>query len=117
MSQISHQGRQDRQQHTEVGDQAEKPADYSQKIKVGQANDSEKQNAEGAEKYSDDEVAQDERTNHPGNQAQHDVGRVSVFHAEQHHGSRAHVVLPTQHEENEERDEGQGQHQFRNRIG
>ena len=48
---------------------------------------------------------------------EHDVGGITVLHVEQHDRSRAHVVLPAQHEEDQKRNKGERKHNLRDRAG
>ena len=107
-----HHGRQNREHDAEIGQQADDSADHPDDVEVGHAENPECDGAGDAEDHSDDDVAHDEAANHLRNQSQGDVGGVAVLHAEQHHGRGPHVVLPAQHEEDQEWDEGRHQHDF-----
>src|ERR1019366_7674112 len=115
--QVGDERRDDGENNTEVRNQAQKSADDPEEVEIRQAQHSEHNNAAHTQEDANDEVAHDERPDHARNQTQHDVSGIPVFHAEQHHRGGAHVVLPAQHEENQERYKGDGQHHLRYRAG
>ena len=118
VAQVGDHGRQDCQQYAQVRNQAEESADCTRGNRsTGRPIMPNRRDAADAEKHSDDEVTHNERADHARDQAQHYVGRVAVLHAEQHHRLRAHVVLPAQHEEHQERNKCEGQHQLGNGVG
>src|ERR1019366_742534 len=109
--------RDDGEYNTEIRNQAQESADDPEEVEIGQAQHSEHSNAAHTQEDANDEVADNERPDHARNQTQHDVSGIPVLHAEQHHRGGAHVVLPAQHEENQERYKGDGKHHLRYRAG
>src|SRR5215472_15289534 len=117
MSQAPDERRHQRQDNSQVWDQAEKSAHHTEEVEVGQVQKSEYHHAATAQKQPDNQIPYDEGADHRSDQAEHDISGVSVFHLEQHYRCTAYVVLPAQHEVHEKWHEGYREYCFREGAG
>src|SRR5580704_5048097 len=72
---------------------------------------SEYQSANGTQSEADQKIAYHETANHGRDQSQRNVNGIAALQREQHDSGRAHVLLPSQHEEGQEGNEGTSQKQ------
>src|SRR6516162_2146904 len=109
----AHRERRNHGQHDpEVGNQAEESAEGADQQEEGQLQQTEDHHADDRHEYADQQVAHHEAADHVGNESQGDVGSVAMLHGEQHHGGRAGVLLPAQHEVDEEGNKADREHEL-----
>src|SRR5262245_28282681 len=88
----------DRENHAQIREQAEKPADQAEKVKVRQFQKAEHNHADAGHKQTTDEVSDKKGTHHFRNAAQCGFGFWSIASVEEANCRIARFVPPAQHE-------------------
>src|SRR5204863_9577688 len=104
--------RQQREEDSEIRDQADKPADRSQEIKIWNAQQPEDNATDDAVQHAHQDVPDNKTADHGRNSSHGAKGSQAMFFWEQLYGGRVRVILPRQHEVNKKWDETHRQQDF-----
>src|SRR5262245_2934695 len=88
----------DRKDHTKIRQQAKKPADQAEKVKIRQFQKAEHSHADAGHKQTAYEVSDKEGAHHFRNAAQCGFGFWSIARVEEAHSCISRLVPPAQHE-------------------